>query len=184
MACLPDELHERGDLSAVLTHERLVEPATRLSGADSGTAYAHDTLRKLRARRLGQLGRRRWRRWRCYFVEELHLALCLTDGAVGTLLHPANEALVAAGMAAWRHHPRGCISIVRKTDRARLRLQCRHVACLRALRALRAFRTLTALAALARLAATVRPAVSSAAARLRSLRQVTPIELGLQEALR
>ena len=180
MTCLADELHERGDLSAILAHECLVEPATRLSGAIGGTTHAHDTLRQLRVGRLGRLGRLGRR---CYFVEELHLALGLADGAVGTLLHPADEALVAAGMAAWRHHPRGCISIVREADRARLRLQRRHVACLRAFRTLRALRALAALAALAHLAAAVRPAVSSPAARLRSLRQVTPIQLGLQEAL-
>ena len=183
MACLADELHERGDLGAILAHERRVEPAAHLSGAIGGTSHASVARRTLSARRLGRRRRRR------YFVEELHLARGLADGAVRALLHPANEALVAAGMAAWRHHPRGGISIVREADRTRLRLQRRHVARLRALRALctlrtlRTLRTLAALAALARLAAAVRAAVSSAAARLGRLRQVTPVELGLQEAL-
>ena len=183
MACLADDLHERGDLGAILAHERCVEPAAHLSGAIGGTTHACVARRRLTARRLGR--RRRWRRRR-YFVEELYLARGLADGAVGALLHPANEALVAAGMAAWRHHPRGGISIVREADRTRLRLQRRHVARLRALRALCTLRTLRALrtlAALARLAAAVRAAVSSAAARLGRLRQVTPVELGLQEAL-
>jgi len=62
VACLADELHERGDLGAILAHERRVEPAAHLSGAIGGTSHASVARRTLSARRLGR--RRRWRRRR------------------------------------------------------------------------------------------------------------------------